>query len=250
MIEFISWLTHFLTSCELKYQKLDAQSVYISKIDQVVRYKRYGDFNAIAEKEILVWEDWWKYKPEVLKSKVKSKLGLLYRIPGRVCTIRRITSPTANQFLEENHLTGSTNSKIKYGLYLPKKYYRLLPFKPEGEEVLIGVMTFSGKRVFKDGSSSYELVRYAVLKDYTVQGGFTKCMSAFIKEKDPDSIMTYADLDWYSDSFYEKLGFEIKGKYPKHYFKVSEEGRRVKVSEKDKAQVKNKGSVKLLWERR
>ena len=64
----------------------------------------------------------------------------------------------------------------------------------------MAVATFSGGRTLKFGDRknqrSYELIRFATLKEFVVIGGFDKLLKAFCKEHQPDDIMTYADRDW------------------------------------------------------
>lgn len=195
---------------------------------------------------IVIWEDQWEYRQEIVRSRVLSKLGLLERIPGRLCTVQRISRPVADEFLEANHLQGTTASKIKYGLFLPEKYFRVLKERPPGIDsalplsgkgqegsrssfgagLLMAVMTFSGPRLFHDGTRSYELIRFAVRCNFHVQGGFSRLLQHFIREKDPDSIMTYVDLDWYTGSTYENLGFEPTGVLPPISYTVDETGKR------------------------
>ncbi|MCD8541093.1 MAG: hypothetical protein LRY55_16050 [Leadbetterella sp.] len=74
--------------------------------------------------KIVIWEDQWQFREEIVRSRVLSKLGLLERVAGRLCEVRRITRPMADDFLEKNHLQGAAASKTKYGLFLPQKYFR------------------------------------------------------------------------------------------------------------------------------
>ena len=199
---------------------------------------------------IVIWEDQWQHRQNIVRSRVLSKLGLLERIPGRLCTLQRISRPLADKFLEKHHLQGTTASKIKYGLFLPEKYYRVLkevpsdayPGQPASKEgqgrtgsssgagLLMAVMTFSGPRQFHDGTRSYEMIRFAVRCNFHVQGGFSRLLQHFIREKDPDSIMTYVDLDWYTGATYEALGFEPAGVLRPIGYTVDEDGRRRPVS--------------------
>lgn len=199
--------------------------------------------------KIVIWEDQWESRPEIVRSRVLSKLGLLEKIPGRLCELRRIPRPIADAFLEENHLQGAAASKIKYGMFLPEKYFRVLKRKPPVPELLMAVMTFSGPRTFHDGTKSYELIRFAVRCNYHVQGGFSRLLQHFIREKDPDSIMTYVDLDWYSGRIYEALGFEPAGELPPIRYTVDKNGKRLP-AEGPQYDVINKGSLKMIWKKK
>ena len=75
---------------------------------------------------------------------------------------------------------------------------------------LIAVATFSNARKWiKNGREirSYEWTRYASIPDLRVSGGMGKLLKAFIKEVEPDDIMSYADLEWSEGQVYEALGF-------------------------------------------
>ncbi len=220
-------------------------------------YCRKGDVPPAGK--IVVWEDQWQFRQEIVRSRVMSKLGLLERIPGRLCNMQRISRPVADQFLEKNHLQGTTVSKIKYGLFLPQRYFRVLKEKLPGSDLpgsdlpgnglLMAVMTFSGPRSFRDGTRSYELIRFAVRCNFHVQGGFSRLLQHFIREKDPDSIMTYVDLDWYSGSAYEVLGFEPAGVLSPIRYRVDEKGNR-RPEEGPGHDVINKGSLKMIWKKK
>ena len=75
---------------------------------------------------------------------------------------------------------------------------------------LIAVATFSNARKWiKNGREirSYEWTRYASIPDLRVSGGMGKLLKAFIKEVEPDDIMSYADLEWSEGQVYKALGF-------------------------------------------
>lgn len=238
---------------------MDSFSTWISSLD--VLFEKEGETawhfpeqglriqypgNVMAGQGIRVWAGQWKYQKEITQSRIRSRLGLLDSLPGRVCQVKKISQPTAAAFLRAHHMQGSTAAKTKFGLYLPEKYYRLLPFRPEGEAWLVGVMTFSGGRTFRDGSRSYELIRFAMHRDVHVKGGFSKLLRAFEREKEPDSIMTYVDLEWYKEGVYSALGFEESGCISPQRFSVDEEGTWNGHGE----EYENKGSLKMVWKKR
>ena len=59
---------------------------------------------------------------------------------------------------------------------------------------------------------SYEWTRYASLPGARISGGMGKVLKAFIKDVQPDDIMSYADLEWSEGKVYEQLGFVLEGK--------------------------------------
>ena len=170
------------------------------------------NLNPLAARRVKVWEDLWHTKQAIVKSRIAALLGISERIPARLTQVRRLDRPTTLRFLQENHLQDAVLPKFKYGLFLPKKHYRVLQNPPEADELLVAVATFARPRHFARAEGvpyhSYELVRFANLLNTTVVGGLDKLLSHFIKEHQPDDLMTYADLDWSDGQSYRKLGFE------------------------------------------
>jgi hypothetical protein len=164
---------------------------------------------------IHLWEDVWRQQPAIILSRLRALVGISERIPARLTQVRRIDKPTAERFLQINHLQVFTNVKYKYGLFLPARYFRVLSADfsekpPEAPELLVAVATFSHPRqVVRNGIShrSVELVRFANMLNCTVVGGLDKLLKAFTTDFHPDDIMTYADRDWSNGRSYEKLGF-------------------------------------------
>ncbi len=170
---------------------------------------------------VVIWEDYWLARKSVVQSRLAAMLGISAKIPARLTLARRIDNAATTQFLEANHLNGSAMSKFRYGLFLPKRYYRVLPadfaIDRSADELLVGVATFSNARIFEqDGEPfrSHELIRFASLQGTNVVGALDKLLNAFIREKSPDDIMTYADLEWSDGRSYKRLGFEERGSMP------------------------------------
>lgn len=164
-----------------------------------------------SDRRITLWEDLWYTKPQIVKSRIAAQLGLSERIPARLTQVRRLDRPITLKFLQENHLQDAVLSKFKYGLFLPKKHYRVLENPPDADELLVAAGTFAHPRQFvREGlpHRSFELVRFANLLNTTVVGGLDKLLSHFIKQHQPDDLMTYADLEWSDGHSYQKLGFE------------------------------------------
>lgn len=187
---------------------------------------------------IHLWEDVWYTQQAIVQSRLLSILGQSATIPARLTQSRRIDKPTLDKFLLENHLQIPAGAKFKYGLFLPKRYFRVI--NPEkniftkvlgeslvnSDEMLMAVASFSTARKFvREGITyrSFELIRFANLKGFTVVGGFDKLLKTFIREQTPDDIMTYADADWSDGASYEKLGFERMELTPPQSFGLNED---------------------------
>lgn len=170
---------------------------------------------------VVVWEDYWLAKKPIVMSRLAAMLGVSVKIPARLTRVRRIDNAATTQFLEGNHLNGNVMSKFRYGLFLPERYYRVLPegfvFDASADELLVAVATFSNARIFEQNNApfrSHELIRFASLLETNVVGALDKLLNAFIREKSPDDIMTYADLEWSDGRSYKRLGFEERGNMP------------------------------------
>ena len=169
-----------------------------------------------------LWDDVWQHRPGVVLSRLRALMSESVRIPGRVTQVRRIDRATADAFLTANHLQVSLTGKYRYGLFLPNRYYRVLPTDfapvslPENKtELLVAVATFAHPRVFAreiGPHRSFELLRFANVLNTTVVGGMDKLLKAFAADHAPEpgttaDLMTYADRDWSDGQSYERLGF-------------------------------------------
>lgn len=142
-------------------------------------------------------------------ARIKALSGYAHKIHGRKTKVKKIANPIAYTFQVENHLFKPLMGKHSYGLYL--------------EDKLISVAVFSNARNMKqirDGHKSYELLRFCHQKDHLVVGGLSKLLNSFIKDYQPDDIMTYIDRDWTSHSKLHHIGFVEKANIEEQAFWV------------------------------
>jgi len=156
-----------------------------------------------------IFEDEWIYKKEIVKSIIKSKLGLIEnKMFARKCVVKEIDSRTCNNFLNDNHIQGSINSKIKIGLFY--------------NDDLVSPMTFGQKRIAMGNKVSiegeYEMLRFCNKLNTSVIGGASKLLNYFIKTYQPKSILTFADRRYSQGNLYQQLGFNFKGNTEPNYF--------------------------------
>ena len=191
---------------------------------------------------LVVTEDRWRRQGEMMRARILAHLELFSQAYARNCEVRRIEKAEAQAFLNENHSYGYAACRYRYGLFLKRhtghiaeELRSLDSARDDKTEIrddrelrqdgngqigkLIAVATFSNaRRWIKDGKeiSSYEWTRYASLPEMRVSGGMGKLLKAFIKDVQPDDIMSYADLEWSEGTVYERLGFkrEHLGKEP------------------------------------
>lgn len=163
---------------------------------------------------IHIFEDEWLYNKNIFSSKIKHILGYhstLPKIYARKCYIEEINNDYKKEFLECYHNQGNDNSTIKLGMW----------YSDGNEETLVSVMTFSKKRKIFGYSDSdgYELVRFANDSEYIVLGGFGKLLKYFIKQYNPNSIITYADRRYSNGKIYLENGFNLKNiSDPSYYY--------------------------------
>ncbi len=237
MLDFIEKVADFLSEIPFEFivkRNIDGLNTqfYCPQKQIIIECISLADYRQadkiIIENEhrtIRVWEDVWTTKTNIVQSRIKAVFGISERIPARLTKILRIDKPLADQFLNQNHLQATVTAKLKYGLYLPQQYFRILKTKPIAQSsLLVAVATFSGsKTVVRDGQPyrSYELIRFANLLNCTVVGGFDKLLKNFIREQNPDDIMSYADREWSDGNSYQQTGFELIGTTPPQSFWVN-----------------------------
>ena len=248
--DFIPYFSAFLQQNKIEFQLLNSHIFQIGS-RQIKYFERIpADLNVLCQ-PVNIWKDQWEKHPGIVISRLNSVLGFNSKLPARVCKVRRINQHIAEEFLNRNHLQQSIGAKLKYGLYLPKAYYRLLPsgFVPDSDELLLAVITFSGsKKYYLEDNVvlSFELIRFANLDGFNIVGGFTKLLRYFIQEKTPGNIMTYIDGDWSDGKKFSNLGFELIEKTSPMYFQLDENQNRVKVKNANEAEVVNSGSYKFI----
>ncbi|MDY5928461.1 MAG: hypothetical protein SPJ27_00265 [Candidatus Onthovivens sp.] len=118
-------------------------------------------------------------------------------IYARDCELKEVNKKDYDLFLNLYHLQSSCNGqKICYGLYY--------------KDQLIEIMTFGKPRYNKN--YEWELLRLCSHKDYKIVGGSEKLFKHFIREINPQSIISYCDNSKFSGEVYKRLGFILKSK--------------------------------------
>ena len=182
---------------------------------------------------LIITQDRWIRQGEMSSCRLLAHLEIFTQIYARNCEVRRIDKTTAQNFLEANHSYGDAACKYRYGLYLKRHTgHNAIQFSKQQNDhnstychaerseaspmpgTLIAVASFSNARKWIKGDKtirSYEWTRYASLPGVRLSGGMGKVLKTFIKEVQPDDIMTYADLEWSEGKVYEQLGFTLEG---------------------------------------
>jgi hypothetical protein len=162
-------------------------------------------------KLIHIWEDDWKFKREIVESRISNIIGISGRIWARLCEVREISYKESISFLNENHIQGNCISKYRIALF----------YKNE----IVSIMTFGNLRKSlgqKSKDGSYELLRFCNRLNTTIVGGASKLFSFFIRKYSPINIVSYADRCWSNGNLYKRLGFSMdKFTEPNYYYVIN-----------------------------
>lgn len=157
-----------------------------------------------------IWEDWLVHKPDIIKSMLTNWLGLnVHHLGARECVLKEVGSDEAKEFLDRNHIQGSTRASVNLGLY-------------DKVGNLVSLMTFSKAR-FVGGKDSWELVRFCSRQGTSVVGGASRLLKHFIRTYQPGSIYSYSSCDISAGDLYKSLGFTSSGKISTSYWYIRPE---------------------------
>lgn len=159
---------------------------------------------------IHIFEDEWKFKKDIVKSRLKNILGITEnRVFARNCEIRLMTNDERSTFLENNHLQGSVKSSINI----------CLTYKGE----IVSSMHFNKPRLGVGSSGEhYELSRFCNKMDTSVIGGASKLLKFFYKTYGQIKLISYADKRWSEGSIYDTLGFtQTRVNKPNYWYVIN-----------------------------
>lgn len=136
---------------------------------------QYSLFEDISYLQFYDWDD----EISVL-SLLRGKLAPATKYSARKLKLVKLTSRQASDFLRVSHIQGTVRGQIHcYGLSLDDK--------------LLAVATFGLSRF--GSRTSYEWLRYAVADGYIIQGGAGRLWLNFLKEVQPESVVSYVDFN-------------------------------------------------------
>jgi len=193
---------------------------------------------------IHIFEDEWMYKRNIVKSMIRSKLGLNnLKLFGRKCKIKEVSPHESKIFLNLNHIQGNVNAGIKLGLYY--------------DDELVSLMTFGGLRKSMGLNSKegiYEMYRFANKLNTSVIGGFSKLLNYFIKVYQPREILTFSDNRYFTGNIYKNNGFEFIYETGPNYYYINKHKREYRFKYRKDVLVrdgydKNKTERQIMLER-
>ena len=166
------------------------------KSNKIEYKKRHIDKTTVAEAKgislLHITDFECNHKTEIVKSLIKSKLGLNRRVFARSCDIRLVAAKEQRSFLEKNHLQGYIACYAGVGLY--------------HDNELVQLMTVGKSRFSKE--FNLEILRFCTMSGITVVGGLSKLLK-FIKKKYGSNIVTYCDRSKSQANGYIAVGFEL-----------------------------------------
>jgi len=159
-------------------------------------YNKWYECNNKNIQLITIFSDDWYDNKLLIKSMINVRLGKSAKIPARKTIVSVIDNYQAEEFFENNHISGYIKSSYNIGLFYENK--------------LVMCMSFSKSRYNK--SFEFEITRMAAIRNTVVVGGASKLFSYFVKNKNPNSVISYCDLSYGTGKSYLKMGFASFGK--------------------------------------
>ncbi len=154
---------------------------------------------------IHIFEDEWLYKQDIIKSIIKSSLGIYERkIFARKCEIRELNNDEFRQFLTKNHLQGFAISKYRYGLFYNDELVQCIGIgKPRFDKNM--------------NENSMELIRVCTKINTQVVGGFSKLLKYSELKLNYKNLISYIYRRVFNGKGYVSSGFEIVGETKPNY---------------------------------
>ena len=168
-------------------------------IEKTLALKRFGI------QLLHFWDYEIQSKPDLVKSMILYKLGISKRVHARLLIKEELTDKDeVSAFLRHNHLGGSSTYHKAYGLR-SRKTGRLA-----------AVLTISKPYISQE--FEWEVKRFATHQGVSVVGGASRLWGMFLKDLNPSSVVSYADLRYSNGKLYRQLGFKFLRRSKPSYF--------------------------------
>lgn len=161
-------------------------------------YHRDKTFSCIEKgiRLLHIWEHDYidDTKRQIIFKKIDSYCNISQeKIRASKCVVRKIDGKLYRDFLNSNHIQGSINSSIRYGMFY--------------ENDLVSVMGLGVPRYTND--FEYELLRYCTKNGNRVYGGGSKMFKFVLKDLGDDiSVISYCDMSYGVGKMYMHFGME------------------------------------------
>lgn len=178
-----------LIECDGLYWHSDA-----AKIDSDYHINKKATYDNAGYNSLFFREDEIRERFDIVKSMVLNQLQKNNKIFARKCVIDIIDDKTSDMFFESNHLMGKGRGTTY-----------VLTFKDQ---------IVSALRLKRNKNNDYEISRFCNIKNHSIIGSFSRLLSAALRDKKPDSIMTFIDRRYGKGTYLSGLGFEYVHCYP------------------------------------
>jgi very-short-patch-repair endonuclease len=139
-------------------------------------------------------EDEIRDKFEIVKSMVLNRLNRSTKIFARKCHLDKLDDKSSDSYFETNHLMGKGRGTTY-----------ILTFNNDVVAAL---------RLKRSKGNHYEISRFCNSKFLTVTGAFSKLLKFAVKDKSPDTVMTFIDKRYGKGDYLKSLGFDYVHIYP------------------------------------
>lgn len=198
----------------IEYNGLYYHGIIKGNKDKNYHINKLQKCNDVGYRLITIFEDEWVTRKEIVKSRLKHILIKEKSIYARKCTVSKITTQLAKNFIDTHHIQGYTQCAIKIGAYYNNQ--------------LVAVMTFAKGNISKGSvfkENVWELSRFCTSQ--SIVGIAGKLLSYFEKEYKPMKIYSYADRRWSDGNVYKKVGFDFIGITAPNYWYFNDNKKRI-----------------------
>lgn len=136
-----------------------------------------------------IYENEFISNPNIIRSIIRSKLGITNKLHARKLNIISINDKVARGFYDFNHIQGHRAAFVHYALV---------------DDKIRCCMSFSHHPKYE-----WEIIRYANRCGETVVGGASRLFKHFIDNHNPMSVMSFADRRYSDGNLYNVLGFKL-----------------------------------------
>lgn len=155
-----------------------------------------------------VFEDEWVNRLDVVRARIAAMLGFGEKFAARKCSLSLLEPSEARTFLDATHIQGAGNASMYYGLRFDARLIAVASFGKSRTGAMTGAME----------EGVWEVIRYASVG--RVRGGFGKLFSAFLKDVQPERVVSYCDLRYGNGALYKATGFTLDSVTPPDYWWV------------------------------
>lgn len=168
--------------------------------------EKYLECNELGIQLIIIWEDDWNNKRDIITKMLLKKLGFLEerKVNARDCTVVSVSQWLTKNFMNENHIQGYTSGSYYIGL----------------QDKDLNIVAIIICKVDKD---NLNIVRYAT--SCNVRGGFSKLVKYIENTYNYTMLYTFSDNMVSDGSLYKNNGFKFLYEIPEDYMYVYQDTR-------------------------